>query len=172
MSYPLHHLLPLAVLLAVAVTWDLSSRRIPNLVIAAVAVVGLGVRVWDQGVLSGLLGLVTGLVTVMLLFGFWRRGGVGGGDVKLAGAVATWVGLTSLPSFYLGSALAGGLVSLVCLALSRAHVRREVRVNLTLAALHREVPDAATAMTASAGRVSVPYGVAIALGAALVVWRG
>jgi prepilin peptidase CpaA len=167
------HLSPLAALLAVAVAWDLASRRIPNLVIAAIAVAGLGVRIWDQGVLAGLGGLGAAVLTIVLLFGFWRRGGLGGGDVKLAGAVAIWIApLSSLPWFYLASAVAGGLVSVVCLALSRANVRREVRVNLTLAALHREVPEAATAMRETAGRVSVPYGLAIALGAAVVLLRG
>jgi len=43
-----------------------------------------------------------------------------------------------------------------------------MRANLTIAALHQVIPSVSPA---TAGRVSVPYGVAIALGAAFVYWH-
>lgn len=168
MNFPLIHLAPLAVALLVAVIWDVRVRRIPNLVCGAIAVAGVGVQFWDAGALAALVGVAVGAGTIALLFVFWQRGGIGGGDVKLAGAVAIWMDPRSLPIYWLAAALAGGVVAVVCLLASRQGVRREIRQNLTLAALHQMVPEVAPA---AAGRVSVPYGVAIAFGAAFVWWR-
>ena len=162
------HLVPLAVALLIAVVWDLRVRRIPNAVCGAIAVAGRGAQFWDAGPLAALVGLGIGSGTIALLFVFWLRGGVGGGDVKLAGAVAIWLEPASLPAYWLSTALAGGVVAAVCWLASRRSVRAEIRQNLTLAALHRSMPDVAPA---TAGRVSVPYGVAIAFGAAFVWWR-
>jgi Flp pilus assembly protein protease CpaA len=167
--FPVLHLVPLAACLFTAVIWDLWARKIPNSVCGLVAVTGLGVQFWDGGALAALAGLGAGAGTIALLFSFWRRGGIGGGDVKLAGAVGVWVSLSSLPIFWLASALAGGVTAAVCLLASRGTVRREIRYNLTLAALHQTMPDVSPA---TAGRVSVPYAVAITLGAAVVWYRG
>jgi prepilin peptidase CpaA len=168
-NFPLLHLVPLAAALLVAVVWDVGWRRIPNAVCGAVALAGLAVQLWDAGVLAALAGLAGGVLTVALLFAFWKRGGIGGGDVKLAGSVAIWMGPRLLPAYWLAAALAGGVVAAVCLMVSRRAVRQEIRQNLTLAALHKMMPDVPVA---TPGRVSVPYGVAIAVGTAFVWWRG
>lgn len=166
MNFPVAHLVPLAACLLVGVIWDLRWRRIPNAVCAAIAVAGVGAQLWDVGVWSALGGLGMGAATIALLFVFWQRGGIGGGDVKLAGAVAVWLAPRALPVFWLASALAGGAVAAVCWAASRGAARREIRANLTLAALQQAIP---TVAPGTAGRVSVPYAMAIALGA-LLVW--
>lgn len=166
MNFPVAHLVPLAACLLVGVIWDLRWRRIPNAVCAAIAVAGVGAQLWDVGVWSAVVGLGMGAATIALLFVFWQRGGIGGGDVKLAGAVAVWLAPRALPVFWLASALAGGAVAAVCWAASRGAARREIRANLTLAALQQAIP---TVSPGTAGRVSVPYAMAIALGA-LIVW--
>jgi len=168
-NFPAIHLVPLAACLLLAVIWDLRVRRIPNPVCGAIAVAGLGVQFWDAGALAAVAGLGACVGTAALLYVFWQRGGIGGGDVKLAGAVALWVGPSSLPEYWLAASLAGGVTAAICLLGSRASVRREIRHNLTLAALHQRMPDF---NPATPGRVSVPYGVAIAFGAVFVWWRG
>jgi len=168
-KFPVAHLIPLAVFLVIGVIWDLRSRRIPNVVCAAVAVAGLGAQFWNVGGWGVLGGLATGTATIALLYVFWQRGGIGGGDVKLAGAVAMWMAPRSLPVFWLAAALAGGAVAAVAWAASRGPARREIRANLTLAALQQAIP---TVAPGTAGRVSVPYAVAIAAGAFIVWWRG
>lgn len=168
MAFSAVHVIPLVVGLSVAVVYDVRWRRIPNPVCGAVAVAGLGVQFWDLGAISALAALAAGAATIALLYLFWQRGGIGGGDVKLAGAVAVWMGPRLLPAYWLAGALAGGLVAAVCLMASRRSVRQEIRQNLTLAALHQSMPEVAPA---TEGRVSVPYGVAIALGALFVWWR-
>lgn len=163
------HLIPLAATLVVAVVWDLRVRRIPNLLSGAAAVAGLGATLWDGGLLGVLSGVAAGGATVAVLFSFWRRGGLGGGDVKFAAAVAMWVGLSGLPIFWLATAVAGGATAAVCLLASRKPARLEIRANLTIAALHQVIPSVSP--TTADGRVSVPYGVAIALGAAFIRWH-
>ena len=140
-------------------------RRIPNLLSGAAALVGLGAAFHDGGARALLSGVGAAVATLAALYTFWRRGGLGGGDVKFATAVAMWVGLGGLPIFWLATAVAGGATAAVCLLASRTHARTEIRANLTIAALHQVIP---AVDPATAGRVSVPYGVAIALGAAFV----
>ncbi|HEY4185528.1 MAG TPA: A24 family peptidase [Polyangia bacterium] len=155
----------MAATLVIAVVWDLRVRRIPNLLSGAAALAGLLGAYGDGGFLALLSGLGAGAATIAALFTFWRRGGLGGGDVKFAGAVAMWVGLSGLPVFWLATAVAGGATAAICLLASRAPARLEMRANLTIAALHQVIPSVSPA---TAGRVSVPYGVAIALGAAFL----
>lgn len=174
MNFPVAHLVPLALCLLIAVIWDLRVRRIPNAVCGAIAVTGLGAQFWDVGLVGALGGLAMAIATIAVLYFFWQRGGIGGGDVKLAAAVAIWLAPRSLPVFWLASALAGGVTAAVCWAVSGAPARREIRANLTLAALQQAMPHLSTEAEAAAnpGRISVPYAVAIAAGAVSVWLRG
>jgi hypothetical protein len=61
-------------------------------------------------------------------------------------------------------------VSLVYYALSSRDVRREIRVNLTGAALGAGLPP--VSLQGGQGRRSVPYGVAFAGAAAVLLWGG
>jgi Flp pilus assembly protein protease CpaA len=149
--------------MAMAGICDLRARKIPNSVVVLAAASGLLVQFWAGGVLFVAGGMSAAAATVLLLFPFWKRGGMGGGDVKLAGAAAIWVGLRALPTFALATALAGGATALVCLLLSKRETRLEIQANLTMAAFHHEIPSVPPA---GAGRVSVPYAVAIAVGVA------
>jgi prepilin peptidase CpaA len=172
-KFPAAHLVPLAACLLLAVIWDLRVRKIPNAFCGAIAVAGLGAQFWNLGVVAALTGLAMGIATIAILYLFWQRGGIGGGDVKLAGAVAIWLAPPALPVFWLASALAGGVTAAICWAASRAPARREMRANLTLAALQQAMPQVQTEQTGgAAGRISVPYAVAIAAGALAVWLRG
>ena len=114
MLLPIPHLAPLGVGLTCAVGFDLWRRRIPNAVSVAVFVGGILVRALDGGLVASLSGLGASVLVTGVLFRPWRAGGVGGGDVKLAAAVGAWVGLEKLIWFALSTAVAGGLVALVC----------------------------------------------------------
>ena len=169
MGFPPQYLAPLAAGLAGAVAWDLWARRIPNAVSLAIGILGLGAQLANGGLRGVLAGMAAAAIVVAALYGFWVRGGLGGGDVKLAAAVAIWIGLADLPVYALATAVAGGVTAAVCGLLSRRQARLEIGANLTLAVLERRVPVVAPT---GAGRVSVPYGLAIAAGAAVVWWRG
>src|SRR4051794_36937514 len=144
MSLPLPHLLPLAVALAWACVTDVSRRRIPNAITVAVFASGLVVRAVDAGGGNRIgavgSGLVASTLVLVALFRPWRAGGLGGGDVKLAAAVAAWVGLDKLVWFALATAASGGVVALVCYLLARSAVQADVRNNLALAVLKSRLP--------------------------------
>ncbi|HEY2899978.1 MAG TPA: A24 family peptidase, partial [Polyangia bacterium] len=118
MTIPAIHLLPLGICLGAAAVWDLAKRKIPNPLTAAVATLGVGVQWWDHGGLAVLSGMASGILSIAVLYRPWLAGGIGGGDVKLAAAVAIWIGLGHWLPFALGAALAGGVVAAACYALS------------------------------------------------------
>jgi prepilin peptidase CpaA len=146
--------------------WDVAKRRIPNLVTGAAAGLGVAAQLVDRGRWSAASGLGAAIVTVALLWRPWTAGGIGGGDVKMAAAVAIWVGLEGMIRYALAVAAAGGVVALVMYFLSRKSVRQDVKTNLTLAALQQRLPDVEAP---TKGRRSVPYGLAIAAGAAFAL---
>jgi prepilin peptidase CpaA len=82
--------------------------------------------------------LAVGVAVFVLFAGAFYAGMMGGGDVKLAAALALWFSPASTLKFLVLTSLAGGVLTLVVLAWHRAK-RRE-------------------------GRPEVPYGVAIAFG--------
>jgi prepilin peptidase CpaA len=170
MLLPIPHLVPLGAGLAWAAATDLRRRRVPNAVTVFVLVSGLLVRAVDSGaghrVLATLSGLAAAVVVILALFRPWSVGGVGGGDVKHAAATGAWVGLEKLLWFGLASAVAGGIVAIVCYWAVRAPARAEVRTNLTLAVLHGELPSIPAERR---GHLTVPYAVAIAAGAAVAL---
>src|SRR5688572_6420310 len=126
MSLPLSLLGVGTVLLLVAAGVDVHHRKIPNALNAALGLTGLcaqgGVRGW--GALGS--GLLAGVLTVALLWVPWLKGRIGGGDVKMAGATATWLGLGFLPMFLLMTAVAGGIVASICYALSTRASRQQM----------------------------------------------
>jgi len=143
--------------------WDLHARRIPNRSVLATA---LTAPLWHLAAgtplpaLAGtaacaIFALITGIV-------LWRRGLVGGGDVKFLAATMLLARPAVVPEVLLVTALVGGLLALLLLA------RRMFAAHplVLLAASHPLVPvPLARALTGCSGkRASVPYGVAIAAG--------
>ena len=166
MTFPASHLLPLGVCLVLGSIWDVAKRRIPNVVTGAVALTGLTAQLVDWGAWSALSGVAAAVVSIALLYKPWTAGGIGGGDVKLAASVAIWVGLGGMIRYALAVAAAGGIVASIMLLISRKAIRQEVKANLTLAAMHGSLP---AVPPPAPGRHSVPYGLAIAAGAAFAL---
>jgi len=105
-----------AALLAVAALHDIALRIIPNAIPLALLCVGLLLRAHDGGIL---LGGAFALVVFAGSFLCWRRGWMGGGDVKLLGATALVVPPFEVGSFLVLTAQCGGLLALLYLLLSR-----------------------------------------------------
>lgn len=153
----------LAALLGTAVWFDLRFRRIPNALTVAGLVVALLLRSVSGGgsLADGFAGAGLAVVLALLPFAF---GLLGGGDVKLLGAVGGFMGAKHLFGALLAIAIVGGVLALVEALRRRAVlgvVSRSVAavkhlmlfgrfgVGLTL-----ESPEA----------ITIPYGVAIAVG--------
>ena len=127
-------------------------RRIPNSCVLAVIAIYVvwAVLAGGSGLASALLVAAAVLAVGFALFAFkiW-----GGGDAKLLAAVALFAGLAHLATLILVTALAGGLMALVSLA---SRPRRALAIwNLK--------------GQGDWGR-GIPYGVAIAIGAVVVIW--
>lgn len=101
----------LAVLIAAAVI-DMSRHRLPNVLTASAALLGIILQCWLHGwsgLLNGLAGLFTGLC---LFLPFYAAHWMGAGDVKLMAAVGTFLGW---PDSLLAVALTTGIGSIVAL---------------------------------------------------------
>ena len=102
-------------LLLAAGAHDIAARLVSNRAALALALCGVALRGAD-----GTLGLaLAGAGAVFLAAAFcWRRGWLGGGDVKLLGAAALFVAPRQIPALLLAVALAGGALALLYLALA------------------------------------------------------
>ena len=105
-----------AALLVAAALHDIVGRTVPNGVAAALAIAGIVVQA-IQGTL--LYGLPAALLVFVVAAICWRRGWMGGGDVKLLGATALVVPPFEVGSFLVLTAQCGGLLALLYLLLSR-----------------------------------------------------
>jgi prepilin peptidase CpaA len=112
----------LAAMLIVAATGDLRTRRIPNKLNIAIALLAVpfwflsGYALWPDIAMQ--VALAAG---VFLLFALlFRIGMMGGGDVKLLAALALWLPLASMVKLAVIMSLAGGVLTLVMLVRHKA----------------------------------------------------
>lgn len=135
----------LVVLLVIAAAIDIKIRKIPNRLNAAIA---LGAPLfWLSAGLPWWPGVAIQLAVAVAVFGLltlaFMVGMMGGGDVKMAAAIALWLAPSDTLRFLVFMSLAGGLVTLVTMAWHK-RTKRE-------------------------GKPKVPYGVAIAIGALAIL---
>jgi prepilin peptidase CpaA len=105
-----------AVLLLLASLHDLVARTVPNWVAAALAVLGIGLRAAAGSLLAG---ICAGLIVFVLAAICWRRGWMGGGDVKLVAAAAIVVPPSLVVSFIAAVAICGGVLAVIYLIAGR-----------------------------------------------------
>jgi prepilin peptidase CpaA len=133
-------LLGLAAILIVAAVIDVRTFTISNRLNLTVAL--LAPLYWASVALSPWPGiavqLAAGAAVFVLLAGAFYAGMMGGGDVKLAAALALWFSPASTVRFLVLTSIAGGVLTLFVVALHRARKHE--------------------------GRPEIPYGVAIAFG--------
>jgi prepilin peptidase CpaA len=105
-----------ATVLLVAAVHDVIARTIPNWLALGLALLGIAQRAVTTSIPGGLLAgfLIFGLAALC-----WRRGWLGGGDVKLLGAASMMVAPSNVPAFICAVALAGGILALLYLFVRR-----------------------------------------------------
>lgn len=106
----------LALILAIASVEDLVSLRIPNWVTLPGMVVGVtsfSLAGGYQGFLFSLAGALAGIGILLIPF---LTGGIGAGDVKLMGAVGSFLGAHGVFIVFIVSCILGGLYALLLLA--------------------------------------------------------
>jgi prepilin peptidase CpaA len=169
-------LILLCALLALAVSSDLRTRRIPNALVFGGAVLGLLLNsaypdgdglfmrpVGGIGALWALAGLATGLG---LLLPMYAMRALGAGDVKLMAMVGAFVGPHAVLGCTLLTLLAGGVLALAVAAWNgRLRLMLTNSYHMSVYALMRRLGGDAIKLEAPAeasGRL--PYAVAIAAG--------
>jgi prepilin peptidase CpaA len=157
--------------LGLAAVTDLRTRRIPNLLTVSALAVALVLRAALGGgaLLDGLAGVGIAMLVMLPLFALR---GVGGGDAKLMMVVGAFLGPKGFLVALLATALVGGAMSVI--AAARAGVLLPVLYNTgdlakNLVTLGRR---GERVTLASPGALSVPYGVAIALGSVTALFLG
>ncbi len=173
----LHGKLLVPLLIAVWISWgDLKTRRIPNYLTFSAALAGLACNL----ALSGWHGLVDGFLGLLLGFGFlilpYILGGMGAGDVKALAALGAWLGPTGTLYLFCYMGVAGGLMSLAVMiwhGILWQKIRRvwTFLLNLILSWGSRTT-EIKTQAPAKEAPVGIPYGVAMALGMAVLVVTG
>jgi len=157
-----------AFVLALAVVYDLRDRRIPNALTVGglIAALCLRLAIEPMSVWSGLLGAGLGLAIALPLFAL---GAFGAGDGKLLVAVGAFLGLDGFPAAILAIGISGGLLSIVSLWRRGVLLPALLQMkDLTLFWITLGRAGARRTLEAAPPGSAIPYGVAIAAGAAFV----
>jgi prepilin peptidase CpaA len=147
----------LPALLLAAAGWDLASYTIPNflpgLLVLFFAAFALAAHLTAPAIGTHLL---AALAALLLGFGLFGAGLIGGGDAKLFAAAALWLGPSDLALYALAASLCGGLLTLLLLGFRKFPLPAEAARHAWLLRLHGE-------------KAGIPYGVALAAGAFLIL---
>jgi prepilin peptidase CpaA len=151
--------------LLVATVIDLRSRRIPNQLTAAMAILGLALAVTQTSGVSVGASLAGILLGLLLMMPGYALGATGAGDVKLMAAVGAIVGPSLVFSAFVCTSIAGGV-----LAVAVALKRRRLAATLTQTGRLVAAPGAAPAeIKAATGASRFAYGPAIAVGSMIAI---
>lgn len=142
---------------------DIATRTIPNVIALLLLPAGVLLRTFD-GASSVAVSAVTALLLFIFLLALHARSLIGGGDVKFAAAVAFGLSPFDTYRFLISTAIAGSLLGLAYLLLSR--VLPQQRLSKSQSLLLRVVAVEAWRIRR---RGPLPYAVAIAAGAAFVL---
>ncbi len=99
--------------------------------------------------------VVAGIVAMIAAFTVYAMGLIGGGDAKMIGACALWVGWEALMSFMIVTVIAGGVLALAMTVWGYLSTKQEADVGEWAKNLFSKKPD-------------LPYGIAIAAGGIIV----
>lgn len=155
----------------VAVMWDLSTRRIPNVLTFGAALAAFVVQGWLGGWSALGLALAGWAVGIAFFLPFFALGGMGAGDVKLLGAVGAWLGPVAVVWVALFTGIAGGVMGLVVAAFA-GYLRRAF-TNIWCLVMYwriegpRPVPDLTLA---SHKGPRLAYAVPVLAGLMLTLW--
>ena len=98
---------------------------------------------------------VLSAVVLVVAFGCFAMGWVGGGDAKLAASAALWFGFAELMNYLLYASLFGGVLTILLLQLRQLPLPYALTGQTWLMRLH-------------AKESGIPYGIALAIGALAV----
>lgn len=166
-------------LLGLALYHDLSMRRIPNWLVLAGLLSGIGWSLLaasavgapppngsEAGLAKSLLGAVTGLAVMLPLY-FLHA--MGAGDAKLMGAIGSFLGPMQVLGAVLLIFVAGGLLSLIA-ALGTGTLPRVLQNLRLMGWVALSGRASGTSLRDVHTTQRLPYALAIAIGTALQLW--
>lgn len=148
--------------LAMAAGWDATSYRIPNWLTSAMALAFVPAALCAPVGVDWLGHVGAGALAFAVAAGCFALRALGGGDVKLIGATALWLGFGPLLDFALVMGIVGGVLTLAILAARHWFPMVQPMLPAGLAVSPPRL------LTAGQG---VPYGIAIAAAGLLVADR-
>ncbi len=157
----------LSVLLMLAIWYDWRIRKIPNTVLLWGVLTALILSLTPRGIglLSALLGGLTGFLVFLLLYMFKM---VGAGDVKLIATVGLFVGWPETAKICLAILLAGGCLALAwgLYTLNLIIVLKNLHAGLTELIHAGRWPSPGRPLISRVSSERIPYALAVGLGTA------
>ena len=154
------------VLLVFAALGDVRTRRIPNRLVVAIALIGLLYSVITVGPLWGTLKSIEGFFAGMAFWiVFYALGWLGAGDVKLVAAAGTWLGPREVVEGSLIAALLGAILALLWMFRTRG-----MKTAVETLGVAATMPSVLAPSPSSDRARSLPYSVPIAVGALCAAW--
>jgi prepilin peptidase CpaA len=143
-------------LMAFAAASDLFTMTISNRIsLALVAGFVLLATFGGMGLHDVMFHLAAGAIVLVCAFTMFATGWVGGGDAKLASAIALWFGFTWLFDYLVYAALVGGALTFLILQFRKWPLPAAISGQLWLQRLHET-------------KGGIPYGIALAIGALMI----
>jgi prepilin peptidase CpaA len=135
--------------MAYAASSDLLSMRISNrvslILVAGFIIAALALRMPLDALV---MHVAAGSLVLVLCFGMFAAGGIGGGDAKLAAATSLWLGWSALADYGIAASVFGGVLTVAILQM-RANPLPQFAHWPWLLHLHHE-------------KTGIPYGIALA----------
>lgn len=144
---------------------DVRTRRVPNALVASLAVTGIVASTLRQPGFAGLAAAVLGMMTGLALWlPFWLLRMLGAGDVKLFAAASAWLGPWAALEGSLLTAIYGGVAAILVMLVQRGVPFTVVRLAHALRSpgILRDNPAPAGAR--------LPYALAITAGVCTASW--
>lgn len=162
----------LSLILLLAVYSDIKYRKIYNKITMPGILLGFLVNIYEKKLIAGLLFSFEGLVLGILLFILpFILGGLGGGDVKLMGAVGAFKGPLFVFYAIISAALVNGIFAMLFLA-------REKKLFFTLKKIYYAIVNTILFKSSlnpedienkNNDKIKIPYGIGLAIGTFLII---
>jgi prepilin peptidase CpaA len=154
-------LIPLA---ALVIYYDVRYRRIPNVFVLATLIAGLTLNLAINGLTGGLSSIGGCLFAFILMFMLHVFGAMGAGDVKLFAAIGSVIGAQLVLPTFVVVVITGGVLAVVSIlrtGIFRTTMHRVLQILVGLLP-GWQMPKFSVPADR---RLTVPYGVAITIGA-------
>ncbi len=152
-----------------AAIWDVWTRRIPNVLTASALVIGLAYNAFAHNFGQSVLGCIVGLIAGIALF---HIGAIGGGDVKLVGALGAMMGFQPWLTAMTVAIIVAGIIALVQVVQRGILTRTLLNIGHIVANLFRHGLTAHPEINVNnPSLVRSPFGFAAAVGTVVVMTR-